>query len=56
MAKLIYLSSLPYLELLYLSWNSETKILNVLLKNLMRVENFEICVLKLINIYRKLID
>ena len=48
MAKIIYWSWNPYLKLFYMSWNFYRKILNVLHQNLMRMEHFEIYILKLI--------
>ena len=36
------------LKLLYMSWNFKREIFNVLLQNLMHMEHFEICILKLI--------
>ena len=49
MAKMIYLTLNPYLKLLYKSRNLHRKVLNVLFQNLMRMEHFEICILKLIS-------
>ena len=46
MAKIIYWTWSTYLKLLYMSWNFYRKYLNVLLQNLMRMEDFEICVFK----------
>ena len=50
MTKIIYLSWNPHLKLLglYMFWNFYRKMLNVLLQNLMPIEHFEICILKLI--------
>ena len=48
MAKIIHLSWYPYFKLLYVAGNFYRKISNVLLQNLMRMEHFEICTLKLI--------
>ena len=45
---IIYLLWNLYLKLLYMPWNLYRKIDNVLLQNLMRMEHFEICILKLI--------
>ena len=45
---IFYLSWNPYLKLLYKSWNFRRKFLNVLLHNQMRMEHFEVYVLKLI--------
>ena len=39
-----------YLRLLYTSSNIYRNILNVLIQNLMRIEHFQICILKIINI------
>ena len=50
MTKIIYLSWNPHFKLLYMSWNFYREILNILLQNLMRMEHFEICVLKLIKL------
>ena len=58
MTKIINLSLDPYFKLLYMSWNFYRKIFNILIQNLMWMEHFEICILKLIKklISWKLID